>query len=120
MRILIVDSVTHSRESLATYLGLQEHLEVIGAAPTAKEAIYLAKQLQPDVVIMDVNLADMDGFRATSQLSALDIPAAVILLTVHHHMQDLVRAQEAGAAAYIEKSAGVDSILESLHTWSRQ
>ncbi len=63
---------------------------------------------------MDIHLLDVDGFTAIRRLSALKDPPAVILLTVHHRAQDLLRAQEAGAVATIEKSAGVDAILEAL------
>ncbi len=117
-RLLIVDPVVHSRDSLATFLGLQEHLEVLGVASGAAKAVQLAQQYQPDVVIMDIHLPDMDGFTATQRLLALKAPPAVVLLTVHHRAQDLLRAQEAGAVATVEKSAGVDAILEVLGTLS--
>lgn len=118
IRLLIVDSVAHSRESLATYLQLQDSLEVVGVTDAAFEAIRLAQLLQPDVVIMDVHLPDENGFTATRQLLALDTPPSVILLTVHRRVQDVLQAQEAGAVAYIEKSAGVDAILDTLRALS--
>ena len=63
---------------------------------------------------MDIHLLDADGFTTTRRLLELKNPPAVILLTVHHTAPDLLRAQEAGAVATIEKSAGVDAILEVL------
>lgn len=119
IRILIVDVIAHSRESLAAYLQLQDSLEVIGETAVATEAICLAKRLQPDIVIMDVNLQDVDSFTITHQLLQLDNAPDVIFLTVHPPRQLRQQAQAAGAAACIDKSAGVDAILEAIHTVSR-
>ncbi len=118
MRILIVDGVKHSRDSLAAFLHLHECLEVVGETADAVEAIQQTRHHQPDVVIMDINLPGLDGFTATRQLMELEAPPAVILLTVHRRVRDLLMAQEAGAVACIEKSAGVDPILETLHLLS--
>jgi DNA-binding NarL/FixJ family response regulator len=119
MRLLIVDAVAHSRDSLAAYLHLQERLQVVGQTATAAAAVYLTQQHRPDVVIVDVNLPGTDGFAVTRRLLALDAPPAVILLTIHRRAQDLLQAQEAGAVACIEKSAGVDAILDALCTLSK-
>lgn len=114
MRLLIVDAVDHSRDSLAAFLQLQEGLEVVGTTATADEAITFAAQLQPEVVIMDVNLPDADGFEATRRLLAVDAAPTVVLLTVHRRALDQFQAHDAGAVACIEKSAGVDAILDVL------
>lgn len=119
VRLLIVDAIAHSRESLATYLQLQDSLEVIGETAVASEAFYLSQRFQPDIVIMDVNLPDGDSFSTTRQLLQLDNAPDVILLAVHPHRQILQQAQAAGAVACIDKSAGVDAILEAIHTVSR-
>lgn len=119
IRLVIVDAVAHSRDSLATYLHLQEWLEVVGETGNATEAICLIRRHQPDVVIMDVNLPDADGFTVTRRLLALNGPPTVILLTVHRRVKDILQAQEAGALAYIEKSAGVDGILDILKVLSK-
>jgi len=119
MRLLIVDAINHSRDSLATYLQLQERLEVVGEAAAAAEAICLAQQHRPDVVILDVHLPDEDGFTVTRRLLALDAPPTVILLAIHRRAQDRRQAQKAGAMACIEKSAGVDAILDALWTLSK-
>lgn len=114
MRLLIVDAADHSRDNLAAFLQLQDGLEVIGAAATAEQAIRFATLLQPEVVMMDINLPDADGFEVTRRMLAVDVPPTVILLTVHRRAQDQVRAHDAGAADLIEKSAGVDAILDVL------
>ena len=67
---------------------------------------------------MAVKLPDLDGFAATRQISALPKPPAVILLTIHHQMEEMLQAQEVGAFAYIEKSAGVDAVLTAIYSHS--
>jgi len=119
LRLLIVDGVTHTRRNLASFLQLQENLEVVGETAVAAEAIHLTGQLKPDVVIMDINLPDGDGFTATQQLRALKVPPAVILLTIHHHELALIQAKQAGAVNCIEKSVGVDAILDALYAQSK-
>jgi DNA-binding NarL/FixJ family response regulator len=114
LRLLIVDGVTHTRRNLASFLQLQENLSVVGETAVAAEAICLAQQLQPDIVIMDINLPDMDGFTAAQQIVALDCAPSVLLVTLRLHPHDLKKAKEAGAVACIEKSAGVDAILFAL------
>lgn len=119
MRLLVVDAVDHSRDSLATYLELQDCFEVVAKSARANEVIRLTQQYRPDVIIMDVNLPDMDGFTVTRRLQALDTPPAVILLTLRRHALDSLQAQEAGAVACVDKGAGVDAILVALQALSR-
>ncbi len=118
LRLLIVDALDHSRDSLVEFFQLQENLDVIGTTAVAADAIQLSQRLKPDTVIMDINLSDIDGFAATRQLLALDSPPAVILLLVHRRVQDIQQARAAGASACIEKSAGVDVILDALYALS--
>ena len=118
LRLLVVGAVDHSRDSLVAFLQLQDCLEVVGETAVSAKALELARQLEPDVVIMDVSLPDMDGFAATQQMLALEAAPAIVLLAVHYRARDSLRAEEAGAAAYIEKSAGVDVILDTLQALS--
>ena len=113
-KLLIVDAVAHTRRNLASFLELQENLVVVGETAVSTEALHLAQQLQPDIVIMDINLPDMDGFTVARRMTALDCAPAVLLMTLRLQSQDLTKAKETGAVACIEKSAGVDAILSAL------
>ena len=115
MRILVIDALSHTRESLKTFLQLHDGIEVVGEAATGSEALHLSQILQPDIVIMDVNLPDIKGFDVTRKLTALAPAPAVILLTVHLTEQDQQAAHEAGAWTYVEKSAGVEPILAAIY-----
>jgi len=77
--------------------------------------LHHAQTLQPDIVIIDVNLPDTTGFDVTRQLISLAPALTVILLTVHLMEQDQQAAHEAGAWTYVEKSAGVEPILAAIY-----
>ena len=112
--ILIVDALSHTRESLRTFLQLHDGMDVVGEASNGAEALNLTQTLQPNIVIMDAHLPDQAGFDVTRDLRALSPPPAVILLTVHLTETDVQQAKACGAVALIEKSAGVDPIIEHL------
>ena len=70
IRVLIVDDIPETRDHLSKLLGFEPDIEVVGAAASGREAIEMASQLAPDVVLMDINMPDMDGIAATERLSA--------------------------------------------------
>ena len=70
IRVLIVDDIPETRDHLSKLLGFETDIEVVGAAASGREAIEMASQLTPDVVLMDINMPDMDGIAATERLSA--------------------------------------------------
>ena len=70
IRVLIVDDIQETRDHLTKLLGFETDIEVVGAAASGSEALSLAIRLQPDVVLMDINMPDMDGIAATAMLTA--------------------------------------------------
>ena len=117
MRILIVDALDHTRESLRVFLQLHDGMEVVGEAANAAETLNLTQTLQPDIIIMDVHLTNRTGFEVTRDLrTLLTPPLAVILLTVHLAENDVQQAIASGAVTCIEKSAGVDPIIATIHS----
>jgi len=78
----VVDDITQTRETVIRSLRFQDDIDVIGTATNGIQAIQTAKQLQPDVIVMDVNMPDMDGITATAAIKR-DVPATeIIILTV--------------------------------------
>lgn len=114
MHILIVDAMQHTREHLRTFLELQEGLEVIGEASSGAEALRLSQALSPDIVIIDINLPDMDSLDVIRQLTASAPHQSVILLTLHSEDMNVQDAFAAGAQACVEKSAGVQPLLDAV------
>jgi len=70
IRVLIVDDIPETRDHLTKLLGFESDIEVVGAASSGAQALQLAAELMPEVVLMDINMPDMDGIAATERLSA--------------------------------------------------
>ena len=116
VRILIVDDAPAVRESLRWLLEDEPGLTVIGEAPTGSQALQMAVDLKPDLVILDVELPDMDGFVVTSQLKAQPNPSLVVLLSMHNNAQYQKRGRDAGCDAYVGKESGWVGLLSVLRT----
>jgi DNA-binding NarL/FixJ family response regulator len=120
MRILIVDGLSHTRENLRAFLELQDGLEVVGEATSGREALQLSRRLTPDIVILDINLPDMDGLEAARQLTALSAKPSVFLLVLHLEDLNLSAAYSAGVLVCVEKSVGVEPILEAIRSQEKK
>lgn len=113
-RILIVDDAPAVRESLGWLIEDEPGLTVVGAVPTAFDAINETVRLSPDLILLDIELPDGDGFAVTRQIKALPDPPLVVLLSVHDDDQSKQRGAEAGCDAYVEKGAGWPALLRVL------
>jgi pilus assembly protein CpaE len=82
IRVMIVDDVSETRENVRKLLQFEADVDVVGAARTGKEAIQLSQDLNPDVVLMDINMPDMDGISATEQIRAKQPAVQVVILSV--------------------------------------
>lgn len=119
IRILIVDDFSRVREDLRTVLTLAgaEHrqpIEVVGEAATGLEALRLANTLQPEVVLMDLEMPVMDGFEASRQIKACWPECRVIALTVHDYETAQQKALSAGMEAFVVKGAPVEVLLQAI------
>jgi DNA-binding NarL/FixJ family response regulator len=113
-RILIVDDAPAVRESLGWLLLDEPGLTLVGEAAEGTEAIRLALELVPDLVILDIELPDTDGFNVTRQLKALPRPPLVLLLSIHSDDLSRQRGVEAGCDAFVEKGTGWPGLLAVL------
>ena len=102
------------RESLGWLLLDELGLDVVGDAADASEAIRQALQLEPDLVILDIELPDSDGFSVTRQLKALPRPPLVVLLSIHSDELSKQRGAQAGCDAFVEKGLGWPGLLAVL------
>jgi DNA-binding NarL/FixJ family response regulator len=102
--ILLVDDHAAVRQGLRMLFQQEPAAAVIGEASTGAEALALAGNLKPDVVIMDVEMPGMDGIEATALLVAMLPQVAVIILTMHGTSDKRARALAAGARAFVDKS----------------
>jgi len=119
IRLLLVDDQPLVRRGLGMRLHLEPDMQIIGEASTGREALSMAQALSPDVVLMDVEMPDMDGIEATAALRATASTSAVVILSIHDDPQLRVRAQAAGAVAFVEKRGTIDSLLAAIRQAAR-
>lgn len=113
LRVLVVDDQPLVRQGLASLLSLEDDVEVVGQAENGLEALHLAEELKPDVVLMDVRMPTMSGVQATGELRRRGGPP-VVLLTTFEEVEDMTGGLNAGAAGYLFKSAEIEEILDAL------
>jgi DNA-binding NarL/FixJ family response regulator len=114
IRVLVADDQRVVREGLATLLGLLTGVEVVGTAADGDQALALAIQLRPDVVLMDLRMPHCDGVEATRRLREYDASIQVLVLTTYTDDRSVIDALRAGARGYLTKDAGAGEIREAL------
>ena len=114
IRILIVDDIPSTLENLQKLLSFEDDIEVCGTAGDGRRAIEEARRLQPDIVLMDVNMPQLDGIQAT-ELLAQEVPGSpVIIMSVQGERDYIRRAMQAGAREYLIKPFSGDELITSI------
>ena len=113
-RILIADDHALFRSGLRALFDSLEGIEVVGEAVNGREAVELAEQLQPDIVLMDIQMPEMDGIEATRRLAASRPAPAVLVLTMHEDDESVFSAMRAGARGYLLKGAAQDDVSRAI------
>src|SRR3954462_8261005 len=114
IRVLIVDDIPETRDHLTKLLGFESDVDVVGAAASGHEALTLATQLTPDVVLMDINMPDMDGIATTEKLAAQVPTASVVMMSVQGEADYLRRSMLAGAREFLVKPFSSDELTASI------
>jgi len=114
LRVLIADDHQLFAETLGLTLDYDERVQVAGSAHNGEEAVRLALDLQPDAVLMDLDMPVLDGFDATRLLRRLLPACPVVVLTASPSSDDVHRARTAGAAGYLKKGCSADHVVEAL------
>jgi two-component system, NarL family, response regulator NreC len=113
-RILLVDDHAVVRGGLKMLLAADPDLEIVGEAETGGQGIRLADELQPDVVLMDISMPDMNGIEATRRIKAEHPEIAVLALTMHEDDQYFFEMLAAGASGYVPKRAAPNDLLAAI------
>ena len=113
--ILIADDHALLRRGLATLLGFDKSLSVVGDAKNGEEAVKAALELKPDVVMMDLSMPVMDGVEATRRIREALPETRVLILTTYSTSVDVARAMDAGASGAFVKDAEDERLIEAIH-----
>jgi DNA-binding NarL/FixJ family response regulator len=113
-RILIADDHRLFAEALEAILATDKRLAVAGYARDGREAVELYRQLDPDIVLMDIAMPVLDGVQATEQIRRLDPTACVLMLTGSNARSDVDRARRAGAAGYVTKDRIAAELIDAI------
>ena len=113
-RVLVADDHPAYRKGLGLMLADVEDLELVAEAETGSQAVELAQQLAPDVVVMDLRMPELDGIEATRRLRQVAPSAAVIVLTMFEDDDSVFAAMRAGAMGYLLKGAEQDEIVRAI------
>src|SRR5512133_2970656 len=115
IRMLIVDDHEVVRAGLRMLLSADPELEIVGEAGDGAQALHMARDLAPQVVLMDISMPDMNGIEATRRIKALCPSVAVLALTMHADDQYFFEMLAAGASGYVPKRAAPHDLLSAIH-----
>jgi len=112
--VLLVDDHAVVRQGVRTFLETQADLSVVGEAGSGEEAVELAEQHVPDVVLMDLIMPDMDGVEATRKVKQVSPRSQVVILTSYHEDEHIFPALKAGALSYVLKDLSAEELAEAV------
>ena len=114
IKVLVVDDIAETRDHLAKLLSFEREIDVAGMAASGEEAVRMAMELRPDIILMDINMPGLDGI-AASELITQRVPSSpIIMMSVHGETEDLKRAMLAGAREFLVKPFSSDELSTSI------
>lgn len=120
IKVLVVDDHTIMRDGIRALLGIHNDIEVVGEASEGKEAVDKARELAPDVVIMDIAMPGMDGLEATNRIKKENPKIKVLVLTQHDDKEYILSAIKAGASGYVPKRALGSDLVSAIRAIERE
>lgn len=114
--ILLAEDHTLVRQGICQFLEREKDLEVVGEASDGEEAVRLAKQLKPDVIIMDIAMPKLNGIEATKQIKQLPFSTHILILTAYDYEEYVFPILEAGAVGYLLKDMNANELIGAIHT----
>lgn len=119
IRVLLTDDHTLFRQGIRTLLSAEPDLEVVGEAADAAQSVMLARQLRPDVVLMDIGMSGMSSFEATRQIRKDRPETRVVFLSMYDDDEYLAECVEMGASGYVLKESPADQLLAAVREAAR-
>ena len=122
LRILLADDHEPFRRAMRAVIEREEDMQIVAEAADGRAAVRLSRALRPhglDVVLMDIDMPDLDGIRATQQITAADPDLPVVMLTVSTLDRDLFEAVQVGAIGFLSKGLSADAVVRALRSFHR-
>jgi two-component system response regulator NreC len=119
IKLVLADDHAVVRSGLRMLLQAQPDMEIVGEAESGAQALAQVRSLQPDVILMDIQMPGMNGIEATRQIKAVYADTAVLVLTMHEDDQYFFEMLQAGASGYLPKRAAPDELVRAIRTVSR-
>jgi DNA-binding NarL/FixJ family response regulator len=116
IRVLLADDHQLMRSGIRLMLEREADLSVVGEASDGREAVALAKSLRPDVVVMDIGMANLNGIEAAQQMTGDRPEIAVVMLSMHSDESYVLRALKAGARGYLLKDSAEADLIKAVHS----
>jgi pilus assembly protein CpaE len=113
--VIIVDDIAETRENIHKLLQFEPNVEVVGVGRTGEEAIRVAAEVRPDVVLMDINMPDMDGIVATERIRAKVPGTQIVILSVQNDSNYMRKAMLAGARDFLTKPPDLDELISAIN-----
>jgi DNA-binding NarL/FixJ family response regulator len=114
VRVLLAEDQRLMRSGLATMIGLQPDMGIVGEADNGRSAVELAQKFSPDIVLMDITMPQLNGIDATQQIAVLDPPPKIIVLSLHSDQRHVADALKAGASGYVVKDAPLEELVLAI------
>jgi len=114
VRVLIADDDPLFMDALEAILGIESQIEIAGWAQDGEEAMRLAGELSPDVVLMDLSMPVVDGFEASRRIRLESLATAVVVLTGSSYAEDMEKAYDAGASGYVTKDRIAQDLVRTV------
>jgi len=114
IKVLVVDDTLIAREGIISILSDTSLINIVGEAEDGNEAVRMAEELMPDVILMDLKMPGLDGVSATEHIKTVNPNVKILILTVSEDKQDLVRAVKAGASGYLLKDVKKDEFIKAI------
>jgi pilus assembly protein CpaE len=116
IKILLVDDIAEVRENTRKLLAFEQDFEVVGSSGSRMDGIRQAKELEPDIIIMDINMPDIDGISATQQVKQVLPATGVIMMSVNSDRDYLRRAMNAGASDFLTKPPNMEDLYSTIRS----
>lgn len=114
IRVIIADDSDQTRENIRAIFNYEETIDIIGEAKNGLEAVELARDMRPDVILMDINMPDMDGIKAAQTITEEGLEGSIIMMSIQGEREYIKKAMAAGARDYVIKPFGVNELIEAI------